>query len=163
MITPRLAELATDIAGRLISRGETVGVAEGSAGGLVSASLLSVPGASAYFAGGTIVYTADAYRAFIDGAAPRPAGMRGATEPFAAHLAESVAIKLGTVWGLAEAGAAGPPNRYGDPAGHAWVAVHGPTVTTRHVLTKLDDRGENMIAFTIAALELFADVLAAAS
>src|SRR6185436_18642230 len=64
MITPRLAELATDIAGRLISRGETVGVAEGSAGGLISASLLSVPGASAYFAGGTIVYTADAYRAF---------------------------------------------------------------------------------------------------
>ena len=90
-----------------------------------------------------------------------PAGMRGATEAFAGWLAESVRAKIGTTWGLAEAGAAGPPNPYGDPAGHSWLAVAGPdaVTTTRNVLTGLDDRSDNMTAFTLAALTLLAEVL----
>ena len=113
-----MTDLAHDIADRLRASGETVGVAEGSAGGLISATLLSVPGASAYYVGGAIIYTASAYRAFVAGAVPRPDGMRGATEVFAAHLAEAATVQLAATWGIGEAGAAGPPNPYGDPAGH---------------------------------------------
>lgn len=147
-------------AGRLLrTRGETVAVAEGSAGGLVSAALLSAPGASAYYVGGTVVYTMAAHRSFIGGVVEPPAGMRGATEEFATYLAEAVAAKVGTTWGLGEAGAAGPPNRYGDPAGHSWVALAGPLAATRHVLTGFDDREANMDAFAGAALALFVETL----
>lgn len=165
MFTSEITAAAAQIGSTLRARGETVAVAEGSAGGLISAALLSIPGASAYYLGGTVVYTAAASRAWMVGEITVPDGMRGATEGFAGWLAESVRTKVGATWGLAEAGAAGPPNPYGDPAGHSWLAVAGPSsgatthTTTRNVLTGLDDRGDNMAAFTLAALELFAHVL----
>jgi len=161
MFTPEITDLAQRIGSRLRERGDTIAVAEGSTGGLISATLLSVPGASAYYVGGTVIYTATASRAWMVGEVEIPAGMRGATEAFAGWLAESVRAKIGTTWGLAEAGAAGPPNPYGDPAGHSWLAVAGPdaVTTTRNVLTGLDDRSGNMTAFTLAALTLFAEVL----
>ena len=154
-----LTQPAERVGAKLRARGESVAVAEGSAGGLVSAALLSVPGASAYFVGGAVVYTLAASRAWMAGAVEVPEGMRGATEEFATYLARSTAAKLGTTWGIGEAGAAGPPNRYGDPAGHCWVAVAGPTERTQRVLTGLDDRQENMVAFAVAALELLDAVL----
>ncbi len=154
VLTPRLTELGGSISDALRRRGETVAVAEGSAGGLISATLLAVTGASAYYAGGAVVYTRAAVKAFMAGAIETPHGMRGATEGFAEYLAASVAAKLGSTWGLAEAGAAGPPNPYGDPAGHCWLAVSGPSSLTRHVLTGDDDRAANMVAFATAALDL---------
>lgn len=161
MFTTAISDMSQQIGMLLRERGETVAVAEGSAGGLISAALLSVPGASAYYLGGTVVYTAAASRAWMAGEVEVPAAMRGATEEFAGWLAESVRAKVDSTWGLAEAGAAGPPNPYGDPAGHSWLAVHGPGSVTRNVRTGLDDREENMMGFTAAALELFAEVLAA--
>ena len=163
MFTPELSDLAVRIGAALRERGETVAVAEGSAGGLVSAALLSVPGASAYYLGGTVIYTAAAGRAWMAGAIETPNGMRGATEVFAAYLARSVAVKVGATWGLGEAGAAGPANPYGDPAGHSWLAVAGPVDATRNVLTGVDVRIENMVAFAVATLELFEEVLDRAS
>ena len=138
-------------------------MAEGSAGGLISAALLSVPGASAYYQGGVVVYTAAAYRAWMAGAVEAPDRLRGATETFALHLAQSAAAKLGTTWGVGEAGAAGPSNPYGDPAGHCWIAASGAIDTTRHLLTGNEDRPDNMVAFATAALELLATTLDAAS
>jgi PncC family amidohydrolase len=160
VLTDDLIALARRAAELLRGQHQTVAVAEGSAGGLISAALLSVPGASAYYVGGAVVYTMAANRAFMAGPIEIPAGMRGASEPFATYLAQSVAAKLQTTWGLAEAGAAGPPNRYGDPAGHAWVAVSGPANSTRHVLTGSDDRRHNMLAFAVAALTLLAEIVA---
>jgi nicotinamide-nucleotide amidase len=159
MLTDELTTLAHSAATLLRERGDTVSVAEGSAGGLVSASLLSVPGASAYYVGGAVVYTMAASRAFMSGPIEVPAGMRGATESFATYLAQSVAARLEATWGLGEAGAAGPPNRYGDPAGHAWVAVAGRSLRTRHVMTGSDDRAHNMVAFAAAALSLLVEAL----
>ena len=161
MFTSDISRASERIGALLRERGETVAVAEGSAGGLISAALLSVPGASAYYVGGTVIYTAAASRAWMAGEIEVPAGMRGATETFASYLAKSVRSKVGATWGVGEAGAAGPPNPYGDPAGHSWLAVDGPRSTTQHLLTGLDDRGENMLAFTAATLALFAEVLAA--
>lgn len=146
----------------LVERQETVGVAEGSCGGLVSAALLAVPGASTYYAGGAVIYTLAANRAFLEGAIPTPPGLRGATEGFAAHLARSAVVKLDSTWGIGEGGAAGPTgNRYGDPAGHAWLAVAGPVDATQHLLTGSDDRLANMTAFATAALDLLARQLGA--
>jgi PncC family amidohydrolase len=144
----------------LRSRGETVGVAEGSCGGLISAALLAQPGASNYFVGGAVVYTRPAARAFVAGAIETPPNLRGATEPWASYLAASAVAKLGVTWAIGEGGAAGPTgNPYGDPAGHAWVAVAGPKPATRHVLTGDDDRQRNMVAFASAALGLLVEQL----
>jgi PncC family amidohydrolase len=161
VLTPEISRTARQIGDVLRERGETVAVAEGSAGGLVSAALLSVPGASAYYVGGTIVYTVAASRAWMAGEVDVPSGMRGATETFATYLAMSVRRKVGSTWGIGEAGAAGPANPYGDPAGHTWLAIDGPGSATRNVLTGIDDREDNMVAFAAAALGLFAEVLAA--
>ena len=98
-------------------------------------------------------------RGWISGTIEAPAKLRGATEEFATYLARSTAVRLGATWGLGEAGAAGPPNPYGDPAGHSWLAVTGPVEATRNILTDLDDRRENMVAFAVAALDLFTEVL----
>jgi PncC family amidohydrolase len=159
MLPAALTEPSNRIAAMLRDRGETIAIAEGSAGGLISASLLSVPGASAYYLGGAVIYTAAASRAFMSGPIEVPAGMRGATEEFASYIARSVAARLEATWGLGEAGAAGPPNRYGDPSGHCWVAIAGPSTATRHVLTGVDDRQANMAAFAGAALQLVIEAL----
>ena len=145
----------------LRERGETVAVAEGSAGGLVSVALLAVPGASAYYLGGSVVYTLNALDGMLTGPVERPRKLRGASEPWATHLARASRTHLRATWGIGEGGATGPSgNPYGDPPGHAWVAVSGPTEVARHVLTGDDDRLANMVAFATAALELFAEELA---
>ena len=152
--------LAATVAEKLTARGHTVAVAEGSCGGLVSASLLAVPGASKYFVGGSVIYTRAAKEAlYPDRDTER--GMRGATEAWAMWLATAARERMDTTWGIGEGGAAGPANPYGDPAGHAWLAVAGPdgTVRTRHVLTGLEDRPSNMVEFTKAAIRLLDDCL----
>lgn len=159
---PEALVQAGQTCGRLLSqRDETVAVGEGSCGGLVSAALLAVPGASAYFLGGAVIYTHHALRGLLSGRVDRPDELRGASEPWARHLAEGARAHMGATWGVGEGGAAGPTgNRYGDPAGHAWLAVAGPDgQATRQVLTGDDDRQANMVAFAVAALELLTDTI----
>src|SRR3954465_370737 len=103
-----LVPLAQRIALKLIERRQTIAVAESSTGGLISASLLAVPGASAYFLGGAVVYTAAARAALLGIGPADMAGLRSASEPYAALLARRVRERLGATWGLAETGAAGP-------------------------------------------------------
>ena len=159
-LTPELLALAQRAGALLRARHESVAVAEGAAGGLISAALLSVAGASTFYLGGAVVYTLAASRAFVAGAVPAPPNLRGASEPWALYLARSAATRLGASWGIGEGGAAGPTgNRYGDPPGHAWVAVAGVREATRHVLTGDDDRVANMAAFADAALALLVEQL----
>ncbi len=160
MLPTTLTEPAHAAAERLVARGESIAVAESAAGGLISAALVAVPGCSAFYRGGLVVYTLDGARAQFAGA-PRPADLRGATEPFAAWLATTVAASLGTTWGIGETGASGPTgNPYGDPPGHSWAAVSGPDgVTARNLRTGSDDRAANMEAFAAAALTLLVEVL----
>jgi PncC family amidohydrolase len=154
-------DLAAEVGAALVARGESVAVGESSAGGLISATLLSVPGASAFYLGGAVVYTARS-RGLLFERAELPPEIRGATQAFAEHLARNAATRMRADWGLAETGASGPSgNPYGDPAGHAWVAVRRPDDTTvaRNVITGDDDRPANMARFTKAALELLLDEL----
>jgi nicotinamide-nucleotide amidase len=152
--------LAAGVASKLKARGDTVAVAEGSCGGLISASLLAVPGASKYFVGGSVIYTRTAKEALFPGIETAE-GMRGATEEWATWLACAARERMGTAWGIGEGGAAGPTNPYGDPAGHAWLAVVGPgdAVRTRHLLTGIEDRSTNMVEFTKAAIALLEECL----
>ena len=138
----------------------TIVVAESSAGGLISAALLAVPGASAYFLGGAVVYTGKAREALLDVAA-LPSGMRPASEPYALLLARTARQRFGASWALAETGATGPTgNRYGDPAGHACIAVAGEAERAVTVETGSGDRVANMRAFAAAALDLLEQCLA---
>ena len=153
--------IAARVARRLIERGETIAISESSAGGLVSAALLAVPGASAYFLGGAVVYTGTARQALLGITPDDLVGMRPASEPYAALLARTVRTKFGATWGLAETGATGPTgNRYGDAAGLACLAVDGPEPSVRTIETRSPDRGANMRAFAAEALRLLDAALA---
>ncbi|HEU5321729.1 MAG TPA: CinA family protein, partial [Methylomirabilota bacterium] len=154
-MTAALAALAATLAARLRERGETIAVAESSAGGLVSAALLAVPGASAYFLGGGVIYTQAARRALLRLPDDALRGVRASTEAYALAKARAVRELLGATWGLAETGATGPAgNRYGDAPGHACLAVAGPVERALTVETGHGDRERNMQAFAQAALEL---------
>ncbi len=139
----------------LKARNETIVVAEGSAGGLISAALLAVPGASAYFLGGAVVYTRVARRALLGLADDAFGRVRPATEEYSRLLARAAREKFDATWAIAESGATGPAgNRYGDPAGHAALGIAGPREATLILETGSSDREANMRAFARAALEL---------
>lgn len=156
--------LATDIAERLIARGETVAVAESTTGGLISAALLSVAGASRYFAGGGVVYTLKSRTALAGADPAQYANYRGTTAEMLQSLAESMRERLGATWCVAESGLAGPTGgRAGAPAGRTTMCVVGPVTRTEPLETGSDDRTGNMGAFTTASLRLLRDALAAAN
>lgn len=151
----QLDDLAEAIAQLLIARHESVAVAESSAGGLIAAALLGVAGASAYFKGGVVVYTADGKEKLAGMTQEQLAQHRSATVPHTEMLAETVRSRLGATWAVAETGAAGPTgNRYGDAAGHAALAVAGPSPRTQVLETGHGDRRKNMEEFAAAALRL---------
>ena len=151
---------ATPVAALLRERGATVAVAESSAGGLIAAALLAVPGASAYFLGGAVVYTRLARRVLLDIPDAADETIRPATEGYALLLARSVRARFEATWGLAETGVTGPTgNRYGDAAGHACLAVAGPVERTITLETHSAERAANMRTFTVAALDLLARAL----
>ena len=159
---PDLTPLAESIADLLKKRGEKIAVADSSAGGLISASLLSIPGASAYYVGGIVSYTGIS-RVTLLGISEEymgGIGMRASTEEYAALIAQTVREKFGTTWALSETGATGPTgNRYGDASGHACIAVSGPVDRTITLETGSTNREANMWAFTKAALDLLEQCL----
>jgi nicotinamide-nucleotide amidase len=153
-------------AGRLLKeRGETIVVAESSTGGLISAALLAMPGASAFFLGGAVVYTQTARQALMDIGDLKALGMRASTEPYARLLAQTARKRFSATWALAESGATGPTgNRYGDAAGHCCLAIVGATkaeAVERAITleTGSGDRVANMRAFAGAALDLLLEAL----
>ena len=155
-----LWHLAERVGETLRRRGETVAIAESSAGGLVSAALLAVPGASAYFRGGAAVYTGDAKERFLGIGREALGAPRAATEGHAIVLARGVRERMGSTWGIGETGAAGPTgNRYGDPAGHSCVGVAGPSERALTLKTGRAERGANMVEFAIAALRLLEEAV----
>jgi nicotinamide-nucleotide amidase len=150
-----LVAIAEKIAARLIERRQTIAVAESSTGGLISASLLAVPGASAYFLGGGVIYTRDARKILMDIPDDAMKGIRSASEPYAKLLASQIRTRFASDWGLSETGATGPTgNRYGDAAGHSCMAVAGPQSEVKTLETASCDRLANMHVFASTALNL---------
>ena len=148
-----LIPIAEQIATRLIAQRQTIAVSESSTGGLISAALLAVPGASAYFLGGAVVYTREARRVLMDITDSDMVGMRSASEPYAQLLANRLCGRFACNWGLSETGATGPKgNRYGDAAGHSCMAVAGPRQAVMTLETGSTDRFGNMHTFAKTAL-----------
>ena len=155
-----LVTIAEKIAALLIERKQTIAIAESSTGGLISAALLAVPGASAYFLGGGVIYTRDARRILMNIPDDAMKGIRSASEPYANLLASQIRQRLVTDWGLSETGAAGPTgNRYGDAAGHSCMAVAGPQNAVFTLETASADRQANMQIFASTALGLLLENL----
>ena len=157
---PTLASMAEAVGALLQARGETIAVSESSTGGLIAAALLAVPGASAYFIGGGVLYTHQAREALLQVRLTDHPGMRASTEPYALLCATAVRERLGATWGIGETGAAGPSgNRYGDPPGHSCIAVAGPRTRVVTLNTGQVEREANMWRFARAALALLEETI----
>jgi nicotinamide-nucleotide amidase len=155
-----LTALGAAVGELLKRRRETLAVAESSAGGLINAALVAVPGASAYYLGGAVIYTAASRENLLGITAAQVKGMRSATEPMARLIAGGIRDKLGATWGLAETGAAGPAgNRYGDAPGHACIAIAGPRQISITIETGSAEREANMWAFATRAIEALRSLL----
>jgi PncC family amidohydrolase len=156
-----LSAIARRIGARLVAAGQTVSVAESAAGGLIAASLISVAGASAFFRAGAVVYTPKARVTLLGLTRADMEGLRGASEPYAALLAQRARDRFASDFGVAETGASGPSgNPYGDPPGHVCLAVAGlQGCVSRTLRTGSADRIENMMAFAAAALHLLEEQL----
>ena len=153
----RLANLTADL---LIESNQTIGIAESSSGGFISAHLLAIPGASKYFMGGSVIYTRVAQRNLLGVNDGEMEGLRASTEQYASLNAKTIRELLGTTWGLSETGATGPTgNRYGDSAGHSCIGVSGPLSRTKTVETGKEQREENMVSFTKASLGFLIECL----
>ena len=158
-----LETLAADIAALLVDRGETVAVVETTAGGLVSAALLAVAGASAYYRGGAVAYTGIARDVLLGIDLDEHPGVRSSSEPYARLIAATIRERLDATWGIGETGAAGPTgNPYGDAAGHTCIAVAGPATHSETLETGEPNREANMWRFARRTLEAFAEVVRAA-
>jgi PncC family amidohydrolase len=153
---PDLNATAASVGALLKERQQTLSVSESSCGGLLSACLVSIPGASAYYVGGSVVYTRAAHKGLLQVPDSAMANMQASTEAYARLNARTIKDALGTTWALSETGASGPTgNRYGDAAGHACIAVVGPGVERSiTVETGSSDREANMWAFARAAFDL---------
>ena len=158
-----LTALGAAVGELLKQRKQSLAIAESSAGGIINAALVAVPGASAYYLGGCIIYTGASRTGLLGITTEQMAGMRAASEPYAKLVAWRVREKLGATWGLAETGAAGPTgNRYGDAAGHACIAVSGPVEMVITLETGSADREANMWTFARRAVELLRECVAKA-
>ena len=152
---PDLNSMAASVGALLKETQQSIAVTESSCGGLISASLVSVPGASAYYVGGAVVYTRTSQKGLLQVPDEAMADIRASSEPYALLNARTVRESLGTTWALSETGASGPTgNRYGDSAGHACIAVAGPVERAITVETGDSDREANMWVFARAALDL---------
>jgi nicotinamide-nucleotide amidase len=158
-----LTSLTAELAATLKTRGDTIAVAESSTGGLISATLLAVPGASAYYLGGGVIYTLEARRELLDISDEVLKGMAPLNEDYVALCARRIREKLNATWGIAELGATGPAGtRYGHPPGICVLAVDGPVCLTTKIETGSDDREGNMWTFAKTGFDLLSDALAKA-
>jgi PncC family amidohydrolase len=154
------SESIKEVSVALKARGESIAVAESTTGGLISARLLSMPGASAYFSGGTIIYTRASRKIFLDASAEKLEGVKPMSEEMAQFFARQVREKLAATWGIAELGIAGPTgSAYGYEAGNSVIAVSGPIEAAVRINTGHNDRARNMEEFTECACQLLKDVL----
>ena len=157
---PDLTAMAASVGALLKETEQSLAVSESSCGGLLSACLVSIPGASAYYRGGAVIYTRAAQQGLLQVPESAMTGIRASSEPYALLNSRTVRQALGVTWALSETGASGPiGNSYGDSAGHACFAVSGPVERTLTLETANDDREANMWVFAKAALDLLQQCL----
>lgn len=155
-----LTDMSLVVADLLKQRGETVAVAETSTGGLISSALLAVAGASAYYKGGSVIYTLESRKQLLGINRSHVEGLEPMTEAMALRFAEVARAQLKATWSIAELGIAGPTGApYGVDAGTSVIGIDGPQPMTITIATGSNDREENMWAFSAAAFQLFGRAL----
>lgn len=155
-----LSKLCEPIADRLKANKQTVSVSESSTGGLISAALLSIPGASAYYKGGSVIYTLASRKIFLNLSKQDVEGLEPMTESMALRFAEKTKEVLDSDWAIAELGIAGPTGSpYGVDPGTSVVAISGPSDNFVRIETGNTDRESNMMDFTKSALQLLSRTL----
>ncbi len=155
-------DLESMVLDSLKARGETLAVAESMSGGLVAARLTAIPGASGGFTGGAVVYSAAAKVALagLDPAFIQKHGTIGEATTLA--LAKGIREKLGTTWGLAITGNAGPTLDSGGrdrSLGECVVAVAGPSVEAVRPFIVPGDRVDIQLRSAAWALDLLRRML----
>ncbi|CAK4025996.1 Hypothetical predicted protein [Lecanosticta acicola] len=151
----------------LQTRNETLSIAETAAGGLLSASLLTVPGASKFYKGGLTLYTLPSRIVYAGWTVDTIQNYRGPTPGIVAGLARHVRSDLESTYTLAESGTAGPtggatPNR---TPGYVALAVDCERgCFVREVRSGVEGQGQgqrvgNMVQFAVEGLKLLRDVL----
>lgn len=158
-----IRSILEEVTSLLKSRGETISVAETAAGGLVSSSLLSGPGASKIYKGGLTLYTLPSRIAYAGWTKESIANYSGPTTDIVAGLAKHVRKDLESTYTLSESGTAGPTGGATEKRkpGYVALAVDCERGTfTREVKTGLgEDRVANMVQFAVEALTLLRDVM----
>jgi nicotinamide-nucleotide amidase len=150
---------AAELLAALRARGQTLAVAESLTGGLLAATIVDVPGASAVFRGGVVAYATD-LKARLLGVPPGLLAERGAVDPdVAAALAAGVREQCLADWGLATTGVAGPEPQDGQPVGRVYVAACGPGVARVRELTVAGDRAAIRAGTVSSALALLVTLL----
>ncbi|KAF7960827.1 hypothetical protein EAE96_000500 [Botrytis aclada] len=160
----KVRDVVIEVAKLLKERGETVSVAETAAGGIISASILSTPGASKVFKGGLTVYTLESRIAFAGWTPETIASYSGPTPEVVAGIAENVRAKLGSTYCVCESGTAGPgasgEGRNRQPGYVALAIATEKGTYKKESSTGLgSDREGNMVAFAKEALAFLRDVL----
>ncbi|KAF1942438.1 hypothetical protein EJ02DRAFT_345444 [Clathrospora elynae] len=157
-----LRQIVQEVATLLKERKETISVAETAAGGLISATLLSLPGASGYYKGGLTLYTLESRIAFAGWTQESIADYKGPTAEVVTGLAEHTRKTLGSTYTISESGTAGPTGGHTRNRTPGYVALavarEGSTVT-REVETGSAEREGNMVRFAVEGLKLARDVI----
>ena len=158
-LTDEQRALAAEIGSLLGARGENIAVAETTTGGLISAALLSVAGASRYYVGGGVMYTRASRIALAGVPAEQYANYQGTTAELLTALAEAMRGRLGATWAIAESGTAGPTGGRTSAPGHTTICVVGPAARSEVVDTGSADREANMVEFTTHSLRVLRDAI----
>jgi PncC family amidohydrolase len=162
LMNNKILEISSEVGNLLKEKNQTLGIVESSAGGMLSASILAIPGSSAFYLGGVVVYTKRSISGLMKITSADMLGIRSSTEECALLYARKIKNHLKCDWALSETGAAGPTgNSYGDRAGHTCIAVNGCTVSSKTIETNQSDRKENMYLFVENSLSFLYESLQA--
>lgn len=147
----------------LVERRQTLASAESLTGGLIAATLVEIPGVSAVYRGGLVVYATD-LKHTLAGVPERLLAERGAVDAEVARaLASGTRERCTADWAVATTGVAGPEPQDGKPVGLVFVAVAGPHGATVRELDLSGSRASIRAQSAAAVLELLVDELRSAA
>lgn len=157
-ISSEVSELVKEIADILVKSGESVAVSESCCGGLIASCLVSVPGASRYFVGGTTTYSLNSRLKLSGWSQDDIDSYTGPSQEVAVRLARNLKMELSATYTLAETGWAGPDD--GLKGGNAFLTVSCRNkIHSREIKTELNDRIQNMETFAAEALKFLLEVI----
>jgi len=147
-----------DILETLVSRGESISVAESLTGGGLAQALTSLPGSSQIFKGSVTAYQSEIKSSLLKLPVELISEMGTVSEEVAVSMAAGVKDLMRSTWSIATTGVAGPGPIEGVPAGTVWVAIDGPISQTLQL--ELSGTREIVRNATIAgAIAAFARIL----